>query len=70
MTDLVLEGPGPGELEALLRLAEDPRFEPSHQIAVQLQLKGWVDTVGASHLITVTGRTLLDAISGTRKRAG
>lgn len=57
--DVILEGVKPVELEHLQAL--DAGRWPSGQAFLRpLEDKGWVETVGGTPLITLTGRTLLD----------
>jgi hypothetical protein len=58
--DAVLEGVRPIEVEALTRLSADPEFRPGADIVRRLEAKGWLESFGEAHLITVTGRTLLE----------
>ncbi|KKB76054.1 hypothetical protein VW35_20235 [Devosia soli] len=57
--DVILEGVKPVELEYLKAL--DAGRSPAEQSFLRpLEDKGWVETVGGTPLITLTGRTLLD----------
>ena len=58
--DAVLEGVRPIEVEVLSRLSKEPGFRPGADIVRRLEAKGWIDTYGDAHLLTVTGRTLLE----------
>lgn len=60
LRDVVLEGVRPLELEALSRLSADPDFRPGGDVSRRLEAKGWIDTYGEAHLLTLTGRALLD----------
>ncbi len=59
--DVVLEGVRPDEIEALSRLSTNPEFRPRDEILPRLEAKGWIDTFGDAHVLTLAGRTLLDA---------
>lgn len=57
--DVILEGVKPVELEYLRAL--DAGRSPAEQTFLRpLEDKGWVETIGGTPLITLTGRTLLD----------
>lgn len=58
--DTVLEGAKPSELEQLRLLADGRSATASAQQLERIAAKGWLDTVGGIHLITLTGRTLLE----------
>lgn len=58
--DVVLEGARPTEIEALSRLCSNPDFRPGVDVLRRLEAKGWIDSFGDSHVLTVTGRTLLE----------
>ncbi|KFL27351.1 hypothetical protein [Paradevosia shaoguanensis] len=60
LRDAVLEGPQPAEVQALLRLCREPDYHPLPEIVRQLEAKGWVDTAGETHLVTLTGRTVVE----------
>lgn len=60
LRDLVLEGARPIEVEVLYRLSDNPEFRPGSDVARRLEAKGWIDTYGETHVLTVTGRTLLE----------
>jgi hypothetical protein len=59
--DVVLEGARPDEIEALSHLCANPAFRPGAEIIPRLQAKGWIDTFGDVHVLTLAGRALLDA---------
>jgi len=58
--DIVLEGVRPIEVEVLSRLSSNPDFRPGSDVVRRLEAKGWIDTYGDTHLLTVTGRTLIE----------
>lgn len=58
--DVVLEGVRPFDLEQLRLLAMGHSITASDQELARLEAKGWLETVGGVHLITLTGRTLLE----------
>lgn len=58
--DVVLEGAKRLDLEQLQLLAEGRSATASAQQLARIQAKGWVDTVSDVHLITLTGRALLE----------
>ena len=58
--DVVLEGVRPLDLEQLQLLARGYSATASAQQMARIEAKGWLDTVGGIHLITLTGRTLLE----------
>ncbi len=58
--DVVLEGALPFDLEQLQLLAQGRSATASAQQLERIEAKGWLETVGGTHLITLTGRTLLD----------
>lgn len=58
--DVVLEGVKRLDLEQLQLLAEGRSATASAQQLARIQAKGWVDTVADVHLITLTGRALLE----------
>lgn len=60
LRDIVLEGVRPIEIEVLSRLSSNPDFQPGADLVRRLEAKGWIDTYGDTHLLTVTGRTLID----------
>jgi hypothetical protein len=59
--DLILEGVRPAELEALSKIAAVRGYWPSPALRLALLSKGWIDQMGDHLLVTITGRTLLDA---------
>ena len=61
LRDVVLEGVRPLEREALARLSANPDFRPGSDVLRRLEAKGWIDTYGEAHILTITGRALLDA---------
>lgn len=61
LRDVVLEGARPVEIEVLSRLSANPDFRPGAEVLRRLEAKGWVDTFGEAHVLTLTGRALLDA---------
>jgi hypothetical protein len=61
LRDVVLEGARPVEVEALSHLAANPSYRPDSVVLRRLAAKGWVDIYGDAHILTLTGRTLLDA---------
>lgn len=58
--DMVLEGAKPFDIEQLQLLAQGHSTTASAQQLARIEAKGWLDTVGGIHLITLTGRALLD----------
>nr|WP_295886740.1 hypothetical protein [uncultured Devosia sp.] len=58
--DVVLEGVKPLDLEQLQLLASGYSTTASAQQLARIEAKGWLQTVGGTHLITLTGRTVLD----------
>ena len=58
--DAVLEGAKAIELEQLRLLAQGRSATASAQQLADIAAKGWLETVGGIHLITLTGRTLLE----------
>lgn len=58
--DAVLEGAKAFELEQLRLLAQGRSATASAQQLAGIEAKGWLETVGGIHLITLTGRTLLE----------
>jgi len=58
--DVVLEGARPFDLEQLQLLAQGRSATGSAQQLERIAAKGWLETVDGVHLITLTGRTLLD----------
>ena len=57
--DAVLEGARRSDLEQLRLLAQGRSATATAQQLAQIEAKGWLETVGDIHLITLTGRTLL-----------
>jgi len=57
--DVILEGVRPLELEHL-RALDAGRSPAEKSFLRPLEDKGWVETIGGTPLITLTGRTLLD----------
>jgi hypothetical protein len=58
--DVVLEGVKPLDLEQLQLLASGSLATASAQQLARIEAKGWLETVGDTHLITLTGRALLE----------
>ena len=58
--DVVLEGVKPMDLEQLTLLAGGYSTTATAQQLARIEAKGWLETVGGAHLITLTGRTLLE----------
>ena len=58
MRDAVLEGVRRFDVDHLRQLARDGIGDAA--ALARLEAKGWVETVGSTHLITLSGRTLLD----------
>jgi hypothetical protein len=58
MRDAVLEGVRRFDVDHLRQLERGGAGDAS--ALARLQAKGWVETVGSVHLITLAGRTLLD----------
>ncbi|KRA41712.1 hypothetical protein [Devosia sp. Root635] len=58
--DAVLEGVRPLDIEQLRLLAAGQSATASAQQLARIEAKGWLETVGGIHLITLTGRTLLE----------
>ena len=66
--DVVLEGAGIVDIEQLQLLAGGQSATASAQQMARIAAKGWLETVGEVHLITITGRTLLERQpQGTRQ---
>lgn len=59
--DVVLEGVRPAEVEALSRLCTDPDYRPDSALLRRLTAKGWVESYGDANLVTLQGRTLVQA---------
>jgi len=60
MRDAVLEGVRASEVEQLRLLAQGYSATASAQQLEHIAAKGWLETVGGVHLITLTGRALLE----------
>lgn len=60
MRDVVLEGAQPVDLEQLRLLAQGYSATGSAQQLARIEAKGWLETVQGYHLITLTGRALLE----------
>ncbi len=58
MRDAVLEGVRRFDVDHLRQLAHGGPGDAN--ALARLEAKGWVETVGSVHLITLAGRTLLD----------
>lgn len=58
--DIVLEGVRSFDLEQLRLLADGYSATASAEELARIEAKGWLETVGGIHLITLTGRTLLE----------
>jgi len=58
--DVVLEGARVQDVEQLRLLAGGQSTTASAQQLARIAAKGWLETIGGVHLITLTGRTLLD----------
>ena len=58
--DVVLEGAKTLDIEQLQLLAGGKSATASVQQMARIAAKGWLETVGEVHLITLTGRTLLE----------
>ncbi|GGF14549.1 hypothetical protein GCM10011321_03040 [Youhaiella tibetensis] len=58
--DAVLEGPLPAEIQALFRICNEPGYRPLPDMLRRLEAKGWIDTAGETHLVTLTGRTVIE----------
>lgn len=58
--DVVLLGASSAEIEALAYLCSHPDAALPPSIAHSLRAKGWIDTAGDYHLLTLTGRVLID----------
>lgn len=59
--DRILEGVRPTEVAQLQALAAG--LVPLDYLG-SLEDKGWVETIGGTRLITLTGRALLDGVAG------
>ena len=62
--DVVLEGARVVDVEQLQLLAQGRSATASAQQLQRIAAKGWLETIGETHLITLTGRTLLDRLAG------
>lgn len=60
--DIVLEGAKVMDVEQLRLLAGGQAVTASAQQLARIEAKGWLETVDGVHLITLTGRTLLDHV--------
>jgi hypothetical protein len=58
--DAVLEGARRSDLEQLRLLAQGRSATATEQQLARIEAKGWLETIGNIHLITLTGRTLLE----------
>jgi hypothetical protein len=58
--DAILEGVMPMDVDQLRRLEQGGVDGQSADGLARLQAKGWIDSIGGVHLITLTGRTLLE----------
>lgn len=58
--DAVLEGARRSDLEQLRLLAQGRSATATAQQLARIEAKGWLETIGNTHLITLTGRTLLE----------
>lgn len=58
--DVVLEGVRALDLEQLQLLARGRAATASSQQLARIEAKGWLEIVDGIHLITLTGRTLLE----------
>lgn len=58
--DAVLEGAKPFDVEQLRLLAQGRSATASEQQLAGIEAKGWLETVDGIHLITLTGRALLE----------
>lgn len=58
--DAVLEGARRSDLEQLRLLAQGRSATATAQQLARIEAKGWLETIGNIHLITLTGRTLLE----------
>ena len=58
--DVVLEGVKTLDVEQLQLLAQGRSATASSQQLARIAAKGWLETVDGIHLITLTGRTLLE----------
>lgn len=59
--DVVLEGIRPVEVEVLSRLSTNPDFRPDTHVLRRLAAKGWVESYGDAHILTLQGRAVIDA---------
>lgn len=60
LRDVVLEGASSIEIEALAYLSSHPEAALPPPVAQRLRAKGWIDTAGDAHLLTIAGRTLVE----------
>jgi hypothetical protein len=60
MRDAVLQGAETVEIEALAKIARSQGNSIAPALARRLQAKGWIDSIGEEHLLTICGRTLID----------
>jgi len=58
--DAVLEGARRSDLEQLRLLAQGRSATATAQQLARIEAKGWLETIGNIHLITLTGRALLE----------
>lgn len=58
--DAVLEGARPLDVAQLQLLAAGDSLTATAEQLAQIEAKGWLQTVGGVHLITIAGRTLLE----------
>lgn len=58
--DVVLEGVKTLDVEQLQLLVQGRSATASSQQLARIATKGWLETVDGIHLITLTGRTLLE----------
>jgi hypothetical protein len=59
--DLILEGTREGEVKALSRIADGDGYWPDTQLRMALLSKGWLEQFGSTLVLTISGRTLLNA---------
>lgn len=58
--DAVLEGAKAFDIEQLQLLAQGRSATASAKQLAGIEAKGWLETIQGIHLITLTGRTLID----------
>lgn len=58
--DIVLEGAKTFDVEQLRLLSQGLCLTGSTQQLARIAAKGWLETVDGNHLITLTGRALLE----------